>query len=277
MTASKNSGHPAEPAGNELLDRPEILQILFHPRPAPAMGPSEAVEEIGVKTPDGETVGCRLHLADADAPHILYFHGNGEIAHDYDDIGPVYNAFGINFIVADYRGYGISTGTPTVSAMRGDAYAVFDEVVRRLRQQNRSGPLWLMGRSLGSAPAVELAAARPDQIRGLIIESGFAHTAQLLDRLGAPAGAMGITDDSVFSNARKITRYNGPTLVIHAENDQIIPLPHGKTLYQESPAAQKALEVIAGADHNTIFMVAGRRYFQIIKDFIDQAGKSAGA
>ena len=52
-------------------------------------------------------------VADPAAPSILFFHGNGEIVADYDDLGPLYNRMGINFLAADYRGYGRSTGRPT--------------------------------------------------------------------------------------------------------------------------------------------------------------------
>ncbi len=258
-----------------ILDRPEISQFLFYPRKVRSGQTPAGIREMRIDTADGHTLGCRLYLTGADRPEILFFHGNGEIANDYDDIGPGYNAYGLNFIVSDYRGYGISTGEPTVSAMIDDAHAVLDAIVQWRLRENRTGPLWLMGRSLGSAPAIELAAARSDEIAGLIIESGFAHTLSLLERLGIRPDAYGITEDKVFSNADKIGRYAGPVLVIHAEYDQIIPLDHGQALHDEAPGPEKALHIIAGADHNTIFMMAGKHYFDIIRQFIDQAASSS--
>lgn len=84
---------------------------------------------------------------------------------------------GVNFLVADYRGYGLSGGVPTVSAMLGDSHHILDYARIRLEANGYGGPLVVMGRSLGSAPALELAAHR-DGIDGLIIESGFALTAR---------------------------------------------------------------------------------------------------
>ena len=60
-----------------------------------------------------EVVGGRFHMAEKSAPNILFFHGNGEIVADYDDMGPLYNRMNISFLPVDYRGYGRSTGKPT--------------------------------------------------------------------------------------------------------------------------------------------------------------------
>ncbi|MFP4255663.1 MAG: alpha/beta hydrolase [Desulfobacterales bacterium] len=251
-----------------VLDRPEILSILFHPRPAPPGGPPEGAEDIAVPAPDGAALGCRFYTVSAELPHVLFFHGNGEIAADYDALGPIYNDYGINFLAADYRGYGKSTGTPGVSAMLSDSHLILDAVMDWMKQNSRTGPLWLMGRSLGSAPALELAASRADEISGLIIESGFARTISLLKHLGIDPGALGIEESSVFSNADKIAGYTGPTLILHAGNDHIIPLDHAETLYESSPSGKKEIEVVEGADHNTIMLIAGHGYFRRIRDFI---------
>lgn len=251
------------------LDQPEILAFIFHPRRESGRSVPDFASPMEVKTNDGTKIGIRLYLTDPEKPHILFFHGNGEIAEDYDDIGAVYLNFGLNFIVADYRGYGRSTGMPTIASMFGDAHEVFNHVAGWLTSGRRNGPLWIMGRSLGSAPAIELAASHREQINGLVIESGFASTLELLQRLGIPTDRLNIRDDQVFSNAAKLSGFRGPTLIIHGEHDQIIPLHHGKDLYAGSPADRKALHVIDGADHNTLLMVGGRNYFETIRDFIN--------
>ncbi|MFW6080551.1 MAG: alpha/beta hydrolase [Desulfosalsimonas sp.] len=256
-----------------ILDRPEILSILFHPRPEPAGGAPEGAEDIDVQAPGGTKLGCRFYTASAELPHILFFHGNGEIAADYDALGPVYREYGINFLVADYRGYGRSTGSPTVAAMLSDSHPVLDAVIDWMKQNSRTGPLWVMGRSLGSAPALELASSRSNDICGLIIESGFAGTVSLLRHLGINTEWLGIKEASVFSNADRIAGYKGPTLIIHAQNDHIIPKEHAETLYQSSPSPAREMEIVAGADHNNIMIVAGRDYFRWIMDFISRHSK----
>lgn len=250
------------------LDRPDVLDFLFHPRKAYGEASDAHIQEVAIGTPDEAVIGCRLHLGAIENPNILFFHGNGEIAHDYDPVGPLYNAFDLNFIVADYRGYGISTGSPTISAMLSDAYATLDHIGPMLAGKGYTGPLWVMGRSLGSAPAIEIAANCQDRVSGLIVESGFADVKDLLARLGILPPDLADDDTLFFSNAHSIMKYNGPVLVIHAEHDHIIPLDHGKTLYHASAGPRKSMEVIDGANHNNIFAVAGMTYFEYIKNFI---------
>ena len=159
--------HPS-PDDYAALDRPEVLQNLFHPRktagPRKNRGP---LQEILIPVDDNVRVGACVHAMHPTGPVILFFHGNGEVAPDYDDIGPLFNRLGINLIVADYRGYGCSEGNPTVSAMMADCHAIFDFVLDWQAANGFSGPRIVMGRSLGSASALELAAAHADRIHGL--------------------------------------------------------------------------------------------------------------
>ena len=137
------------------LDRPEVLQFLFHPRKT--VGPRESktnVEEMLIPVDGDVMIGACVHMVRPAGPLILFFHGNGEVAADYDDIGPLFNRLGINFMVVDYR--------PTVSAMMADCHRILDFVLAWQKKKNLAGPLIVMGRSLGSASALELAATRSD-------------------------------------------------------------------------------------------------------------------
>ncbi len=257
-----------------LLDRPEILNFLFYPRKESGRRLPDYAENFDIITQDGILIGSRMYLTDQDKPHILFFHGNGEIAEDYDEIGAVFIRYDMNFIVVDYRGYGRSEGSPGVASMISDAHQAFTSICKWLKTENRNGPLWIMGRSLGSASAIELASNYPDKIKGLIIESGFAHTIALLQRIGVNTELLHLEDEDIISNLQKIKKFSGPTVVIHGEFDQIIPVNHGKNLFENSPASLKKIHVIQGADHNTLLMVSGKKYFEMIYDFIGHAMNS---
>ena len=110
-----------------------------------------------------------------------------------------------------------------------------------------------MGRSLGSASALEIAACYQTQIDGLIIESGFALTGPLLKLLGFDMAEAGLTEDDGFRNLEKMKSISKPTLVIHAERDLLIPLSEGQLLYEACPAGNKHLLIVPGAHHNDIF------------------------
>ena len=256
--------------GYAKLDRPEVLQALFHPRKEMDSAPPPGAIDRDITVEEGVRIGARFHMAGAEDPNIVFFHGNGEIVGDYDPIGPMYNEHGLSFLDVDYRGYGRSGGLPTATAMIRDAHVVFKEVRSWLKQENRSGPLLVMGRSLGSACAVDLAASYGGDISGLIIESGFAHTVPLLHCLGVDTHALGITEADGFKNLEKIGQFPKPTLIIHARYDQIIPVMSAELLQVHCAARSKEFHMIPGADHNTIMVHAGKYYFEIIKQFTNK-------
>jgi fermentation-respiration switch protein FrsA (DUF1100 family) len=237
------------------LDRPEILMFLFHPRPEwGGSGAGTQGRDVLIPVEDDIVIGARLHMYKEKAPTILFFHGNGEIVADYDDMGPVYNRIGVNFFPVDYRGYGRSTGRPTITAMMRDCHITFDFATNWLRDKGCQGPLILMGRSLGSASALELASHYRDRVDGLIVESGFAFSGPLLQLLGVDLMAIRFKEEAGLGNIDKIQRFDKPTLIIHAELDHIIPFSDGQALYDASPAPDKTLLKIADANHNDIFM-----------------------
>jgi fermentation-respiration switch protein FrsA (DUF1100 family) len=261
-----------------VLDRSEVLMYLFHPRPEPPgtayqtrdpEGSTSAAKDVLIPVEDDVAIGARFHMADSLGANILFFHGNGEIVADYDELGPIYNQMGINLLAVDYRGYGRSGGNPTVTAMMGDCHVIFDFVHHWLRQNNFEGPIILMGRSLGSASVLELAAAG-DAADGLIVESGFAYAAPLLQLLGIDLRALGFEEENGFRNIDKIRKFAKPTLIIHAEYDHIIPFSDGQALYDASPSADKIFLKIPGANHNDIFMRGLQKYLTAVKDIVDR-------
>jgi pimeloyl-ACP methyl ester carboxylesterase len=253
------------------LDQPEALQTIFHPRrEADNAPPPPNTIDHTVTVDEGVRVHSRFHLAGREEPNILFFHGNGEIVSDYDVIGPYFTKYGMNFLAADYRGYGRSSGNPTVTAMMQDSHRILAAVKDWLCEAEHTGPLLIMGRSLGAAAALELAAGHTDEIAGLIIESGFATTLPLLINLGVDVAGLGITEGDGFRNVRKISSFNKPTLIIHGQYDEIIPVNSAAILQAQSPARAKEFQVVPGASHNTVITSAGELYFSVIKQFCNK-------
>jgi pimeloyl-ACP methyl ester carboxylesterase len=252
------------------LDAPEVLLRLFHPRPEASLRRADpAARDLLIPVAENVAVGARFHPAAAAAPTLLFFHGNGEIVADYDELAPFYRSQGVNFFPVDYRGYGHSTGTPTVSAMMRDCHVILAFARQWLPETGYRGPLMVMGRSLGSASALELAAAYPDRVAGLILESGFAYAGPLLQLLGVDLEALGYQEKAGFRNVDKIRAYPGPTLIIHAEHDHIIPCSDGQALYDASAATDKTLLKIPHANHNDILLQGFGEYMAAIKRLAD--------
>lgn len=248
------------------LDRPEVLMRLFHPRPEYGSNgkPANAIDLL-IPAEHDIVVGGRFHRIEKSAPNVLFFHGNGEIVADYDELGPLYNRMGMNFLPIDYRGYGRSTGRPTITTMMRDCQAVFEFTKEWLERNGYTGAFIVMGRSLGSASALELASHHKTRMDGLVIESGFAHTGPLLALLGVNASAMGFREEKGLRNLEKIRTWDKPTLVIHAEFDHIIPFSDGQALYDACPSSDKTLLKIPGANHNDIFMRGLDEYMRAVK------------
>ena len=252
------------------MDRSEVLQVLFHPRKEIGPSPPPNVIDHDITVEENVRIGARFHMAGGEDPNILFFHGNGEIVADYDPVGPMYNEHGLSFLAVDYRGYGRSQGVPTATSMMRDAHVVFKEIRHWLNEKGRNGPLLVMGRSLGSACAIDLAACYGGDISGLIIESGFAHTVPLLNCLGVDTQTLGITEADGFKNLDKISQVSKPTLIIHGRYDQIIPVMSAELLQVHCAARGKEFHMIPGADHNTVMVYAGKYYFETIKRFTDK-------
>jgi alpha-beta hydrolase superfamily lysophospholipase len=253
------------------LDRPEIVRFLFHPRPEfPQANVQEGVEDCLIPVESGVAVGGRFFPADPQCPNLLFFHGNGEIVADYDDVGRIYQGMGINFFPVDYRGYGRSTGSPTVSAMMNDCHLVLEFFLNMLAVKSMKGPLLVMGRSLGSASALELTSAYAERIDGLVIESGFARTGPLLELLlGYSPESLGIKEEEGFGNLEKIRSFRRDTLIIHGEEDDLIPADEGRALYEASGAARKNLLLVPGARHNDLFVTGFEEYLNAVRNLAE--------
>lgn len=252
------------------LDRPEILAHIFYPQQEAVTPLPLGARDLNIEVEPGVRIGCRFYLIDPAAPSILYFHGNGETVGDHDLIGPHYNAVGINLLVTDYRGYGWSGGQPSVTTMFSDGVILLQETRKWLVENGYTGALFLMGRSLGSACAIDLAAKFSDDIKGLIIESGFADTLPLVQSLGLNLNDIDIAEEECFNNSAKIALVTKPTFILHGARDEIIPAAEAEKLQSFCGAKSKEFQVVPGADHNSIMTVAGKLYFQAIKQFVDK-------
>lgn len=250
-----------------ILDLPEVLSFVFYPRNDWTDLPAGASDHL-VQVEAGVYISCRFYTATANGPSILFFHGNGEVACDYDGIAPLYQKMGLNLFVADYRGYGRSGGHPDISHLFSDSHMVFQYFKDTLRAGRFSGGVVVMGRSLGSYPAVELASSHQSELMGLIIESGFVSIARLLRNMGLALQLPGV---ELLEKAHldKVRSIHLPALVIHGEQDFLVPFQEGQALFNGLGSTEKRLVPISGAGHNDIMLVGLEEYFTAIREFID--------
>jgi len=251
------------------LDRPEIVGIVFYPRKSSVKRLAANAKDHFIEVEKGVKIGCRYHTVGEDYPSLLYFHGNATIVDDMDLFAPLYNHAGVNLFVASYRGYGLSNGTPTVTNMIRDSHRIFEGFKKIVEGYGFRKNYFLMGRSLGSFSAIELAYNYQDEIQGLIVESGPANNLKQYIISIIPPDHSIWRDGSKFLNKTKLRAVFKPTLIIHGERDSLIPLDEGKELYMNSAAKNKRLVIIPSADHNDLFMVGKEQYFRAIRELIE--------
>ena len=130
-----------------------ILDNIFIPRKTAMKDSKDFLIDISSEI----KINSRFFLKDPKFPNIIFFHGNAEIANDYDDISILFNNSGFNFIVIEYRGYGLSSGIATSKSLHKDSICTFDSVCFQLNKLNYIGNTVVMGRSLGSVAACFIA------------------------------------------------------------------------------------------------------------------------
>lgn len=248
------------------IDDPAVSRIVFHPRKE---DPFSSPGGIPTRTPcEGAEIGGYLFPRPESRALLLFFHGNGEIAADYGDLARFYTACGVCLWVVDYRGYGTSTGSPAYTRMLDDAEVLFDDIDRIAAEtENRFDHRLVMGRSLGSASALLLAANHPSELRGLILDSPFAFGPSLIQRLGGiRPDAEGLPDGR--DNIDRMRICTLPTLILHGTEDFIIPISDADALHQASANPYNRLVKIAGAGHNDLLVRGFERYFSEISELV---------
>lgn len=217
------------------------------------------------------SLGARFHPRTGASPNILLFHGNGEVAGDYDEIAADYLGAGAGLVVVDFRGYGRSGGEPRFSSMVSDARAAAAWLRPELAARGYAGPLFVMGRSLGTHCALELAAVDAAGFAGLIVESGSGELERLARFAGLDPGAPAVRD-LIERHDAKLRAISLPLLAIHGERDELIPLADARALVERLGSAHKQLVVIPGAGHNDLWWRGRQRYFAVLAGFVQGVG-----
>lgn len=225
-----------------LLDRTDLVGRLFFPREDTRPTPRGASDHF-VAVPDA-TLHLRVH--GERGPLLLLFHGNGEIASDWDAAAASFTAHGLRFGVLDYRGYGKSTGVATMRRTIEDAW-----VALAYAQALSGTSVIVMGRSLGSAPAWEV--ARASSVRAVVMDSGFTDVDAFARRRGVEPASLTDEERLVLDPKSKIAAVRAPTLLLHGEDDTVIAHDEAEDAL-DGLSGSKSLATIAGRGHNDLAM-----------------------
>ena len=190
-----------------------------------------------------------------------------DISHRLDNLALVHSRLGVSIFILDYRGYGLSEGRPSERGMYMDALAA----LRHLQERPGGRPesLILIGRSLGGAVAVHLAAN--ERVDGVILESTFASAASMARRTHPYLPVWPLLRNR-FNSIGKIRRCSMPLLFVHSLDDETVPYAEGLKLFEAAPEP-KRLHTIETGGHNETYLRGGDAYWRALDGFISEAGK----
>ncbi len=194
---------------------------------------------------------------------VLFFHGNGGNVSTPMRFYSLLIERGVRILAVDYRGYGQSEGEPTEAGLSLDADAAYEFLVRQLHVP--PGNVVIYGQSLGAAVAIDLSTYA--KASGLIVEGAFTSLTDRAQEL-YPLFPVGLLMKNRYESILKIPRVNVPKLFIHATDDDVVPIAHGRRLFEAAQEPKQFLEVSGG--HFGAYVQDEEKFFGGVSKFIHE-------
>jgi len=244
-------------------------KIVYHPSKYPAgfWQPESyglQVEDVYFTAPDGVKLHAWFVPAKDPLATLLWYHGNaGNLTHRLENILAL-RPLRLNIFIFDYRGYGRSEGKPGQKGIFQDSQAAYDYLTlnRKIAPDN----LFLFGRSLGGACAIEIAAK--NKAAGLIVESAFTSVKDMANKM-FPFFPFKFLLRNKYDALGAIASVDMPKLFLHGAEDELVPYSMGQKLFAAA-RAPKEFYAIKGAGHNDTYAVGGKEYFDTLGRFIQK-------
>ena len=227
-----------------------LLQRSMIYFPQPRGGPA------GASLLEFEVAGRKVLAATRARPGaeaLLYFGGNAEdVSGSLDGLASAFPEHALYLL--HYPGYGGAPGKPTEAALMADALALFDRIVAEHPR------VTVIGRSLGSGVAAQVAAARP--LTRLVLVTPYDSLHDIASRRFPFVPVRWLMLDT-FDSGRHVAKLTVPTLVIAAENDRVIPRASTDQLLGRFGQGVATFALLPGADHN--FSDRDPRYLRLLR------------
>jgi pimeloyl-ACP methyl ester carboxylesterase len=214
-------------------------------------------ENLNLKTRDNEIINAwyiPANQSNLKKPKtVLFMHGNaGNISHRIETL-KIYNRLGLNLLMFDYRGFGISTGRPSELGTYIDAETAW----RHLIDDRKFEPeeIIIVGRSLGGGVAADLATKTSPAM--LILESTFTSMTEVSAK-HYPFMPTGLIVKHEYETNSKLKNIHCPIVFIHSKNDEVIPYEHSQRNYIAANEPKGFIEIHGG--HANGFLLSKQQY-----------------
>ncbi len=210
---------------------------------------------------NGQNIASYYRPADENMPTLLWSHGNAENLSTVKFAMDGLNEMGFGVLAYDYPGYGNSPGQPSEEGCQ-DALALAYQLLVDGKKIPPS-KIILAGQSVGSGPTCWL--AENHEHGGVLLISPFLSAFRTITHIP-------LFPHDRFQNLHRIKNFSTPLLIIHGEDDEVIPFAHGKKLFELSPSDQKTFLPIPNAGHNDLFVKEPLLIFEVIQTFGKEVG-----
>ncbi|XP_038216408.1 protein ABHD13 [Zerene cesonia] len=255
--------------------------LLYYPNDPPdsrafVLQPSNyklPYESIKIKGKDDVKIHMFLIKQPTNSNHIptmIFFHGNaGNMGQRLANVSGFYHKLGINILMVEYRGYGLSEGMPSEQGLYIDAQTAFDYIMER--SDIDRGKILLFGRSLGGAIAIDLASRleNRNKVWAMVVENTFTSIpdmAKIYLKWKCLLWLPQICHKNKYWSLKKIGQVLTPTMVICGTKDALVPPRMAKELYHRCGAVCKKLAELPGGGHDDTWTC--RDYYTHIEQFL---------
>lgn len=225
-------------------------------------------EDVNFKTEDNVILNGWFFPAPVEDPSefsVLYFHGgSGNISHRLSTIEFLHK-MGLKVFIFDYRGYGKSDGKISEEGLYLDGQAAYDLMIN---QNINPSKIIFYGESLGAAVAIDL--AQKEKCAGIITLGAFTNAKEMLKT--SFRFIPSIIFKSNYDNINKINKIISPILIVHGDNDKIVPYEHAGKLFEKANDPKYFFKV-KNAGNNDIFDVGKSPFKKTVHLFIEKLGE----
>lgn len=238
-------------------------RMTFFPQAGVQLDPTSLgrpVEEVRIRTTDG--VDLHAFFLPGGGDHaLLFLHGNAGNASHRLPAAARFADLGLNVLLLDYRGYGLSEGRPSEAGIYRDGEAALGWLAER-----GFGPqqTLVFGRSLGGAVALDLLDGR--RAAGLILCATFSSATDMARRIGFGWAAPLLRGR--LDSMQHMAALDTPFVQLHGDADDIVPLELGRKLFSAAPEGLGRFVTIEGVGHNDIVERGGVDFWNPVSEFL---------
>ncbi len=241
-----------------------VSAMAFFPEPGVQIDPAAfqvPIETVYLESEDDVRISGFFLPREDSRRAVLFLHGNaGNASHRLPDAVGLWS-LGVNVLLLDYRGYGLSEGRPSEKGVYRDGEAGLSYLVEE--RGFALSDVVIFGRSIGSAVAIDIAQGK--DLAGLILVSPLS-SGRAIARSQGLGWAMPLLGDP-FNSVSKLAKVKSPLIVIHGDQDQILPSSMGREIYASAPSG-RGFFLIPGAGHNDLIERSEGRFFEHVRDFL---------